>query len=136
MVGMIYKFVTKVIQYFCFPIDVWKVGTSWFLEREGILEKGAYDPPPLPPLPYQLWYLFLKNWSIPQHISVCSVTIKFSNCNRRNQNIVLLNLDRSLDISQQRQFSILSFLKIVLNQKNSGPKKYASKLFPRKEYLI
>ena len=30
---------------------------------------------------------------------------------------VLLNLDRSLDISQQWQFSILSSLKIVLNQK-------------------
>ena len=39
--------------------------------------------------------------------------------------IVLLNLDRSLYISQQWQFSVLSFLKIVLNQKKSGPKKYA-----------
>ena len=36
--------------------------------------------------------------------------------------IVLLNLDRSLDISQQWQFSILSSLKIALNQKNLGPK--------------
>ena len=26
---MIYKLVTKVIQYFCFPTDLWKVGTSW-----------------------------------------------------------------------------------------------------------
>ena len=40
--------------------------------------------------------------------------------------IVLLNLDRSLDISQQWQFSILSSLKIALNQKNLGPKRYAS----------
>ena len=30
-------------------------------------------------------YLFLKNWSIPQHISACSVRINFSNCNRQNQ---------------------------------------------------
>ena len=29
-------------------------------------------------------YLFLKNWSIPQHISVRSVRINFSNCNRQN----------------------------------------------------
>ena len=29
-------------------------------------------------------YLFLKNWSIPQQISVRSVKINFSNCNRRN----------------------------------------------------
>ena len=40
--------------------------------------------------------------------------------------IVLLNLDRSFDISQQWQFSILSSPKIVLNQRNSEPKKHAS----------
>ena len=43
----------------------------------------------------------------------------------------MLNLDRSLDISQQRQFSILSSLKIVLNQKNSGPKKIYLKIIPK-----
>ena len=36
--------------------------------------------------------------------------------------MVLLNLDKSLGISQHLQFHILSSLKIVLNQKNSGPK--------------
>ena len=35
---------------------------------------------------------------------------------------VLLNLDRSFDISQQQQFSILSSLKIVLKQKNHDQK--------------
>ena len=49
--------------------------------------------------------------------------------------IVLLNLDRSLYISQQWQFSVLSFLKIVLNQKNQD-QKICLKLFLRKEQLI
>ena len=40
--------------------------------------------------------------------------------------IVLLNLDRSFDISQQWQFSILSSLKTVLDQRNSEPKKHTS----------
>ena len=59
---MIYKLVTRVIQYFCFPdrpmkggdiLDFWKGGNL----RKGRvdLEKGGgYD------LPYQLWVLLAK----------------------------------------------------------------------------
>ena len=42
---MIYKLVTRVIQYFCFPKRPIKVGTSWISRKGGILEKGGYDPP-------------------------------------------------------------------------------------------
>ena len=60
--------------------------------------------------------------------SVCSVTIFQIKLTKLKQFsiIVLLNLDRSLDLSQQWQFSILSSMKIVFYQKHSGPKKYAS----------
>ena len=42
------------------------------------------------------------------------------------------NLDRTLDISQQWQFRILSSLRTVLNQKNSGSKIYTSNCSDRK----
>ena len=53
--------------------------------------------------------------------------------------IVLLNLDRSLDIYQLWQLSILNSIKIVLNQKLTKKfrtKKICFKLFLRKEQLI
>ena len=37
---MIYKLVTRVIQYFCFPERPIKVGTSCISRKGGILEKG------------------------------------------------------------------------------------------------
>ena len=43
---MIYRLVTRVIQYFCFPQRPWE--HLGFLER-GDLRKGGYDPP------YQLY---------------------------------------------------------------------------------
>ena len=46
---MIYKLVTRVIQYFFSPIDLLKVGTSWISRKGGILEKGGGDD-----LPYQV----------------------------------------------------------------------------------
>ena len=49
--------------------------------------------------------------------------------------IVLLKL-RTLDNSQQWQFSVFSSLGIVLNQKKSGLKKICLKLFLRKAQLI
>ena len=49
---MIYKLVTSVIQYFCFPERPMKVGTCWVsrkggnLRKAGVdLEKWGYDPP-------------------------------------------------------------------------------------------
>ena len=49
---MIYKLVTRAIQYFCFPKrPMWKVGTSSISRKGGVLErgfdleKGDYDPP-------------------------------------------------------------------------------------------
>ena len=42
--------------------------------------------------------------------------------------IVLIDLDASLDISQQWQFSIFISLKFFFNQKNSWPRNYASSL--------
>ena len=48
---MIYKLVTEIIQYFCFPDRPMKSGTSWISRKGGILEKlgwsrkgGGYNP--------------------------------------------------------------------------------------------
>ena len=50
-------------------------------------------------------YLFLKNWSIPKHILVCSVKMNLSNCNRRNQNS-LASYFFTRDIDQYKNKSL------------------------------
>ena len=40
-VEIICKLVSRVIQYYVFPIDLWKVGTSWISRKGKILEKGC-----------------------------------------------------------------------------------------------
>ena len=58
---MIYRLVTRVIQYFCFPERLWTVGTSWISRKRGILEKGGVWPPlPTMPLSTTLWNLLFK----------------------------------------------------------------------------
>ena len=56
---MIYRLVTRVIQYFCFPERPMKGGDILDFQKGGVdLEKVGYEPP------YQLWASYMILWKL------------------------------------------------------------------------
>ena len=80
-IGVIKNFATlrikKRLERRCFPVrsSNMLMLTYWYISFQKCWESDFHAI---------VLYLFLKNWPIPQHISVCSVKINFSNCNRWN----------------------------------------------------
>ena len=64
---MIYKLVTRVIQYFCFSERPMKGGDILDFQKGGIIEKGEYNPP------YQLCFEKVVNVRIVDHLEKCSL---------------------------------------------------------------